>query len=210
MTRSVPLTRTSTTLLGEVAHGADPAADRRFVERYGPLVRSLGSAQGLSDHECDDLIQEVMLAAVQALRDQRYDRERARFKAFLKGIIYHKIIDARRGAGEAARSSSPDPSGFTSMSADPAGLSQIADPRPTPAEAFEAAFETGWQRVAFEEALDEVRTEVEPLTFQAFDLFARKGRPAPEVARLLGVKKSLVYTAKSRVLERIREKLGAA
>jgi len=77
-----------------------------------------------------------------------------------------------------------------------------------PHSGFEAGFERQWRQVTFDEALDEVRLEVDPATFQAFDLYARKSRPAGEVARLLGLSRNAVYQAKTRVLARVREKIG--
>jgi hypothetical protein len=54
---------------------------------------------------------------------------------------------------------------------------------------------------------------VAPLTYQAFDLYAIKGRAAKAVASLLGVSTPAVYVAKSRVLSAARreyERLRAA
>ncbi|MFH0980705.1 MAG: protein kinase [Planctomycetota bacterium] len=45
------------------------------------------------------------------------------------------------------------------------------------------------------------------LTYQAFDLYARKDRPAREVAKLLGLSRNAVYIAKTRILARLREKV---
>lgn len=60
-----------------------------------------------------------------------------------------------------------------------------------------------------EAALDDIRREFDPATFQAFDLYARKDMPAREVARLLGLSRNAVYIAKTRVLARLREILDA-
>ncbi|MFH0980702.1 MAG: hypothetical protein V2A79_04085 [Planctomycetota bacterium] len=41
------------------------------------------------------------------------------------------------------------------------------------------------------------------------DLYARKNRPAREVAKLLGLSRNAVYIAKTRILARLRDKLGS-
>jgi len=81
------------------------------------------------------------------------------------------------------------------------------DPSPSPAEAFEAAFDAEWQKVVTEEALDVIRHEVEPVTFQAFDLYVRKDMKPGEVAKLLGISRNVVYIAKTRILGRLKELL---
>ena len=50
--------------------------------------------------------------------------------------------------------------------------------------------------------------EFEASTIEAFRLFALAGRPAGEVASLLGMSRDCVYQAKSRVLRRLRDRLG--
>jgi RNA polymerase sigma-70 factor (ECF subfamily) len=202
-------TRTSTTLLGRVALTGDEPACAEFVARYEPMVRAIARSRGLTPEECEDVTQEVMMAAISALREHRYDRQVGRFKTWLKGVIYHKVSHARQAR---ARHTPGDVRVSPGVPAVPvragAPLESIPDPHPTPDEQFEAEFEAQWQKVAFEEALDEVRREVDPLTYQAFDLYARKNRPPREVAKLLGISRNAIYIAKSRILSRLREKLG--
>jgi len=234
-------TITSTTLLRRVATPGGEAACRDFVRRYTPMVRAIAASCGLSHEDVEDVVQEVMAAAVGALREGRYDRQQGRYKPFLKGIIGHKVRDAmvrgRSAPGltpdvRAGERNTPDQeqnasagqrstvTGKQNASPAPTRLQRwtsraplplhedVPDPHPSPAEAFEAAFEIEWRKTAMEEALDEIRREFDPATFQAFDLYARKDMPAREVARLLGVSRNAVYIAKTRVLARLRELLG--
>lgn len=86
-------THTSTTLLVQVAEGADGPAVATFVARYGALVAAVCRKCGLSAEDTDDVRQEVMLAAVQGLRREKYRRELGRFKSWFKGLTYHKVRD---------------------------------------------------------------------------------------------------------------------
>jgi RNA polymerase sigma-70 factor (ECF subfamily) len=185
-----------------------PAACVEFVTRYGQMVLALAAACGLSPEDRDDVRQEVMMAAIDALREHRYEREQGHFKPWFKSIVYHKIQKARAVRAPRAIPSAaipPDtPRGITGPA--PHAV-EVIDPHPDPAQQFEADFEAEWQKVAFEEALDEVRREVDPLTYQAFDLYARKDRPPREVAKLLGLSRNAVYIAKTRILTRLREKV---
>lgn len=77
---------------------------------------------------------------------------------------------------------------------------------------LERHWEQEYRDHVLREALAAVRQQVEPTTFQAFDLYAMQGVDARDVARFLGVSPSAVYVAKSRVLERwktiVREVMG--
>jgi len=159
------------------------------------------------------------MAAVEAIRRHRYDRDRGRFKPWLKSVVYYKVIDARQSRPRAANFSSRDPRGDARVRRPNTArhecrgsetIDNVIDPHPTPAEEFEAAFEAEWQKVAFEEALDEIRREVDPATFQAFDLYARKNVPPRKVAKLLGLTRNAVYIAKTRVLARVNELLESS
>lgn len=182
-------TVTSTTLLNAVAQGGDAAADRAFYDRYSRLARAVALHCEMRPEACDDVIQETIWAATQALREHRYDREQGRFKAFFKGVLSHKINDARYGR----RLSSP--------AGDGADLAEVPDKSPGPAEQFEAMFEAEWHKAQFEEALAEVRSQVEPQTWQAYDLYVNQNWRPADVAKLLGISRNAIYIAKSRVLD---------
>ena len=202
-------TRTSTTLLERVALTGDDAACAEFVARYTPMVRAIAQGRNFQSADVDDVAQEVMAAAVNALRLHRYDRDRGKFKAWLKGVVYHKINDVRR---RQAKQAGRRPDLKADSQAEPVSHGSVPedliDPSPTPDEQFQADFEAAWRQVALEEALDEIRHEVEPSTFQAFDLCVREDMPVREVAKLLGLTRNAVYVAKSRILKRLRENLG--
>lgn len=192
---------TSLSLLRRVGAGGDEVACAEFVRRYEPLVRAIGRASRLAPQDCDDLAQEVMMAAIHALREERYEREMGRFKAFLKGIIQHKIEHFRR-AGARRRVAA----GVSIENA----AGSIADPAPGPAQEYEEAFEREWHAVRVAAALDEIRTQVEPQTFQAYDLVVKKGMTAKQAARQLGMSRGAVDLAKHRVVQRIENIMRSA
>ena len=218
-------TQTSTTLLNRVAEGGDEQACRLFVERYGPLVRALAGSARLLSQDADEVEQEAMMAAVQGLRLHRYDREQGRFKLWFKGIVYHKIQKLRAASAAEGLTIHPAaPTGDHGQTSDQptqskapsrglrieTNLDEFPDPAPQPDERFDAEFERRWQEVRLEEALDEIRREVEPTTYQAFDLYARKNMPVGQVAKLLGLSRNAVYIAKTRVSARLHDRLADA
>jgi RNA polymerase sigma-70 factor (ECF subfamily) len=61
------------------------------------------------------------------------------------------------------------------------------------------------ERRLFAWAAEQVRSHVEPATWQAFWQTAVEGRPAKDVAAELGLNVASVYVAKGRVLARLKE-----
>lgn len=182
--------QTSTTLLENVALGENPLAERRFCELYGRLARAVAQAASVHSNDIDDIVQDAVAASVQGLRERRYDRPRGSFKAWFKAILFHKIGHLRRDyvkrAGE-RRGGGDDT------------LESVADRTPGPQEQVEAAFEREWERTLLEEANDEVRQRVEPITWQAYHMVVFQGQEVADVARLLGIRRSQVYNAASRI-----------
>jgi RNA polymerase sigma factor (sigma-70 family) len=84
-------------LVSAIAHG-DVAAFDVFYERYVDRVyRVIYYQLGAQQADADDVLQETMMAAVQAL--PRF-RGESRLFTWLCGIAYHKITDHRRQGGE--------------------------------------------------------------------------------------------------------------
>jgi RNA polymerase sigma-70 factor (ECF subfamily) len=71
----------------------------------------------------------------------------------------------------------------------------------------EAYWEQECQRQRFLWVVQRIRDSFESSSFEAFWLTAVEGCPAKEVAARLGISVGAVYTAKSRVLDRIREEI---
>ena len=93
-TRTVP--ETSTTLLRDIASGADHARWADFVARYRPMMESFMQRR-FPDIEPEDAIQETLLALVDALPNYRYvPGETGHFHNYLTGVIWHKALNMRR------------------------------------------------------------------------------------------------------------------
>src|SRR5262249_49272067 len=79
-------------------------------------------------------------------------------------------------------------------------LPEVTPPEDAPADCAE--------RALIRRALEMIRGEFEPRTWQAFWRTAVDGRPAPDVGAELGMSPGGVRVAKSRVLHRLRTQLG--
>lgn len=178
-------TATSTTLLEGLQDPRNDRAWQRFYARYTPMLLSYGQRVGLSDSDVQDVVAETLATFVQAYQAGRYDRNRGRLKSWLGGIIQNKV----RKLLNRRRSAPLDP--------------RLEDPA-VPNEQDEA-FEHEWRLERLSAALDVLRRESEPTTYQAFDLYALKAWPATKVAPFLNMTANAVYISKTRMLKRLRE-----
>ncbi len=166
-----------------------------FVERFRRPIMAFARRLGHSADDAEDVAQETLVTFAQAYREGRYDRERGRLSHWLFGIAYrHALKERQRGS---RRESVGGPSRG-------AGRGSFLLTVPDQREATRA-WDHEWERSLLEECLLCVKQEVEPATFQAFEMAALQNRPVAEVAQTLGIATTAVYNAKHRVVKRLRE-----
>ena len=179
---------TSLSLLDRARHHDEPSW-QRLVTLYGPLVEHWCRRGGARPEDAADLAQEVFLAVSQGL--ERFERRGpGSFRAWVRGITRHKLLDYSRRAERQAAAAG----GSTALER----LHEIPDPLPGSDE--DADEMSGLYR----RALDLLRGEFEERTWQAFWLTAVEGREAPAAAAELGMSPVAVRIARSRVLARLR------
>ena len=82
-------------------------------------------------------------------------------------------------------------------------LESLAEPEWGLAESWDEEYERNLAALA----MDQVRSEVQPATWQAFWQTAVEGRSARDVGANLGMSAGAVYVARSRVLARLKEEV---
>jgi len=183
---------TSTTLLEGLRDPDNRTVWRHYVERYRPLLVRYARKLGATGEEAEDLAQATLLAFSTAYRAGRYDRDRGRLSSWLFGIARNEV----RAWGR-ARQKRRLQAGTTE------GEERIADLEAD--DALQELWEAEWRDALLRECLRLLRRELQPQTLAAFERFALEERTAEEVARELGTSTSMVFSAKHRVLQRIRE-----
>ncbi|MGZ0170599.1 MAG: RNA polymerase sigma factor [Planctomycetales bacterium] len=183
---------TRPSLLVRIRDRADNDAWARFVEIYGPLIYGFVRKRGLQDADAVDLVQDVLRSVAGAISRLEYDPARGKFRAWLFTIVKNRLrntlkVQARRESG----------------SGDSAVAEQIAN-EPAPDD-WQVQWEADHQRRLFDWASEQVQTEVENRTWQAFRKTAVDGASGKEVARELNMSVAVVYLAKSRVMARLKE-----
>jgi RNA polymerase sigma-70 factor (ECF subfamily) len=181
------LVTTSVSLLHRLRDGADPRDWQRFVHLYTPLLFRWARRAGAQDADAADLVQEVLTLLFHKLPTFDYNRTES-FRAWLRTVLLNKWRDlCRHRAACPAR----------------------ADDRTL---AMTPARDEDWperedRQMLVARALELIRGDFQPHTWQAFWEFFTSGRDAAAVAADLGVRVEVVYSAKCRVLKRLREEL---
>lgn len=183
---------TSSTLLLGLREFTNQEAWNRFTGRFQePLVR-FARRIGLTEAEAEDCAQETLLDFAEALRRGKYEREKGRLSSWLFGIAYRKALNLRRRR----RRNGND----QQVSADTAFWASLPDEQ----EATRC-FDEEWQRSLLNRCLARVQSEVNEQTYAAFALTVCEGQTADQAADQLGMSRAAVYTAKHRVLKRVRQ-----
>jgi len=189
--------RTSATLLDRVRQN-DPVAWQRLVDLYGPLVFHWGRRFGLRDEDAADLMQEVFLAVARAVRRFEHSESHGRFRGWLWTITRNRFRDWHRRRHDQ----------FAARGGDSAWQELAAIPEEWSDDATEVTHAE--VRSLFQRALNLVRDEFQPQTWEAFWRTVVDGQSTEEVATALGLSAASVRQAKSRVLRRLRAELESS
>ena len=190
-----PASATSESLLERLKRG-DADGWRRLLTLYSPLVLWWCHGAGLRPHDAEEVAQEVFLTVSTKVADFTRRWQRGGFRAWLRSITRHKLYAHYRRRGR-----QPQALGGS------AGQELLADVRVDAAEAAGDADEATERSIVRRQALDLIRAEFDPRTWDAAWQTIVEGRRAADVAANLGMTTNAVYIAKSRVLSRGRELL---
>ena len=186
----LPQTRQS--LLVRLGRHSD-AAWSEFLEVYEGAILRLCRTRGLQDADARDVTQEVLAAVHGRMASWDPDAARGSFRAWLLSVARNQALTAlERRARRAGR--------------EVAHVGSDAEDVFPPAFDHES-FDVEYRRALVDWATARVRAEVRDQTWQAFRRTALEGRSPVTVAAELGVPVGSVYTAKCRVVARIRARV---
>lgn len=187
--------QTRVTLLNRLKDGSDTDAWVEFVRLYGPVVYGFARKRGLQDADAADLMQEVLRSVARNAVKLDYDPKRGTFRGWLYTITRNKIYNFLT-----AQKNRPRGSGDS-------GAVERLDAIPDRAADKDDDWDIEYERRLSAKAMDRVKHEFQPNTWQAFWGTAVDGRPAQEVGDELRMTAGAVYVAKSRVLARLRDEV---
>lgn len=190
MAAEISTTATRATLLARVRNLNDKAAWEQFAAIYEPLIRRYLRRRGLQDADAADVAQDTMRKVAEAIGRLEYDRGKGRFRGWLLTIAHRNLIDHVARTKRAVAGSGDD------------AVHDLIDA--TPRSDDQQEWDRECQQATVHWAMQQIKNEFAPKTWQAFYATAIETRPVADVARALNMSSGAVYIAKSRVTSRLR------
>jgi RNA polymerase sigma-70 factor (ECF subfamily) len=187
-----PDSRVTSRSLLQRARDRQPDAWQRLVFLYDPLVRHWCRRGGVALQDLDDVVQEVFAKVFAALDTFRHRDPSDRFRGWLHGVTRHRILEHFRRLQQHDVAAGGTEHQLLIMNR--------ADSVPPP-DAEEAVLVGQLYR----RALEFIRGEFEPSTWQMFWRSVVDGLSTAAVAAEAGVSEGAVRQSRSRVLRRLRE-----
>ncbi len=179
---------TSPTLLQRLRQPEPAEAWARFVQLYSPLIYYWARRTGLQPDDAADLVQEVFAVLLQKLPGFEYDGQRS-FRGWLRVVTLNKWKESRRRRAAPTQAES--------------NLDEV-----TAHEQADALWEQEYRQYLVGRALEVMKADFQPATWQACWAHIVEGKSAAEVAAELRMSANAVYLASSRVLRRLRTELA--
>jgi RNA polymerase sigma-70 factor, ECF subfamily len=213
----------SSTLLEQIrAHR--PEAWQRLVDLYGPVVYRWCRQLGIGRADAADVVQEVFAAVAGGAGRFRRETPEQSFGAWLRTVTRSKVCDhfrRRRGLLDAEGGTDAqqrllnlpakeEEKGTGTFCAEhPEGRSgkRCLSPFPSADDSLSLSAPLLTDKGFVHRALEVVRAEFEPRTWDAFWQVAIDGQSPAETAAAMKLSLAAVYQAKSRVLRRLRREL---
>ncbi len=192
---SSPTTRAS--LLLRLRDSEDHAAWMEFVALYEPVIYRLLRRHGLQDADAREVMQELFMAVSGSIHRWDPSRERGSFRGWLRRVSRNLVINwlKKRERNIVARGGSE--------------LLAMLEQLPDGSAPATVEFDQELRRAEFQRAAEQVRSEVQPTTWQAFWEASVVGTDTAAAAKKLGMTIGAVRVAKCRVLVRLRDAVNA-
>jgi RNA polymerase sigma-70 factor (ECF subfamily) len=183
---------TSESLLCRLKDSDNSEAWSKFTELYTPLIFFWARKNGLDAHDASDLVQEVMTLVFQKLPEFQYDPNRS-FRGWLRQVTLNKHRERLRKK---------------KLNFDAVSQTHLSNlPLNGKAEAAGQTWDQDYCRNLVASAIDLMRKEFAPQTWEALKQFVSTGKTAQEISHTTGVSTSTIYAAKSRLMKRLRQDL---
>jgi serine/threonine-protein kinase len=187
---------TSLSLLARLRGPANAPDWQRLVDLYTPLMRHWLRRANLQPSDIDDVVQDVLGVVVRKVSGFQHSGRPGSFRAWLRAITVNRLRDYWRARQGLAATSGHG--GFGEM------LDELADPH----SGLSRVWNQEHDQFVLKRLMELIEPEFKPATWQAFRRHVLDGQPADVVAQELRVTPNVVFIAKSRVIQRLREEAG--
>lgn len=185
---------TNETLIARVRDPQDREAWSEFVSIYRPLIYRIGRRYGLQDVDAQNLVQDVLQKVTRQVERWVSGKPSGGLRRWLATVARNAAIDAiRRVRPDAAR-------GGTSIHEQ---LNELSERPSSSAEELQQELD----RQAFRRAAARIRDEFTDATWLSFWQTMVEGQSCSEVAEATGKTLGSIYTARSRVMQRLKDEV---
>jgi RNA polymerase sigma-70 factor (ECF subfamily) len=167
----------------------DESAWHEFVRIYTPLIFGWARKIGLSDTDASDLVQEVLMLAFQKLPQFDYDKQSS-FRGWLRTVTINKYREKRRR-----------------LSAKQSVASHSILEQLQPVDIAQSTWDIDYARMLVAQTMQMMRPDFADATWEALELVVGKQIAVDEASNQTGVSPWTIYSAKSRLLKRLRDEL---
>ena len=191
-------------LLGRLHDLSDDDSWRRFMHRYRPMVRNwIDSDWDLQDADAEDAVSHVLAVVARVMGEAKfaYDASKS-FRGWLRTVASNEVVSIWRKTERTPGSRG----GAENWALD--GPAKRKPPANVGSFIDQLSSTIAQDYAALLRAMEDVKAQVDPATFQAFYLTTVEGLSGPEAAARLGIKVANVYVYKGRVTKMIRAAAG--
>jgi RNA polymerase sigma-70 factor (ECF subfamily) len=176
---------TSESLLIRLRQPGDQKAWSEFVRLYAPLIFRWARKTGIQVQDSRDIVQDVLAIVFQKLPEFQYEPSMS-FRGWLRTITLNKHREYCRRAGKV-------------VSANQSALLSLAVAN------AESTWDLNYRQALVDQALELIRHEFQTPTWEAVREFSTTDGKAAVIAKKHGVSVWTIYSAKSRMMSRLRE-----
>jgi RNA polymerase sigma-70 factor (ECF subfamily) len=183
---------TRSTLIAQLRSPENRGAWAEFVALYRPVIYRMARKRGMQDADAQDLAQTVLIRVAGAIDRWEKTDPSIGFRHWLSRVAKNAILTALAKPSRDAAIGGTD-------------IQDLLNQQPDVDPEIEREFALEYLREKYHRAAASVQTDVDAVTWQAFELSVVEGRPCNEVAERLGKPMGTIYAARSRVMRRLRD-----
>ncbi len=190
---------TNDLLLARIGDPGDRDAWHDFVAIYRPLIYRIARRYGLQDADAQNVVQDVLHKVERQTASWDIGQPPGSFRRWLATVARNAAIDAiRRIRPDAAY-------GGSSVYE---RLHQVVERDDQSEKRLGREVQRELEREAFRQAARRIRDEFTESTWEAFWQTMVEGESCADVASRLGKSLGAIYTARSRVMQRLKEEVS--
>ena len=167
----------------------DEKAWERFVSLYTPLIFYWARRTGLQQSDASDLVQDVLTKVFLKLPELSYDRSKS-FRGWLRKVTLNRYREIGRRKSSRAENASAS------------FIEKLV-----PVQQAESTWDIDYAKLLVAQAMEGMQNDFDAATWQALQLVMKNHETVDQAAKTSGVSAWTIYSARSRLMKRLRDEL---